>query len=211
MGGIAEAQAKKLQAHATSKGIDLEILSDHVSGGNLSRPAMAELLARVEAHQVASVIVYKLDRLTRSVYDLLYLVDLFERTGTALVSLSENLDTSSATGRMFIQIIGVIAEWERGVISERTRDALRHKRASGQVFNHVPYGYDRDGDMLVANNAELAVVKRIVALSESGKSLRSIAATLNGDGIPAKKGGPWIHRAVDSVLRNQKRPIKSAA
>ncbi len=195
-----EAQAKKLTASATMRDVELELFSDAASGKNLDRPAMKRLLDLVKGGKVASVTVYKLDRLTRSVYDLITLIDLLESQGTALVSLTESINTSSATGRLFVQLIGMIAEWERGVIAERTRDALRHMKATGKVYNHLPYGFDRDGDRLVPNEIEHQVALDIIGLVDAGETLRDIAKALNRSGLRAKKGGLWVHTSIQNIV-----------
>src|SRR2546423_5369980 len=102
---------------------------------------MAELLAMVDGGTVKAVIVAKLDRLTRSVKDLCELLELFERRGVALISVAESLDTSSAAGRLVINIMAAVSQWEREAIGERTRDALQHKRGHGERVGNIAYGY----------------------------------------------------------------------
>src|SRR5215472_10094537 len=86
-------------------------------------------------------IVAKLDRLTRSVRDLADLLERFERRDVALMSVSESLDTRSAAGRLVMNVLMSVAQWEREAIGERTREALRHKQAQGQRVGNVPYGF----------------------------------------------------------------------
>jgi DNA invertase Pin-like site-specific DNA recombinase len=95
-------------------------------------PGLQRVLAMVQNREVQAVIVAKLDRLTRSVRDLCELLELFERRGVALISLAESLDTSSAAGRLVINIMAAVSQWEREAIGERTRDALRHKRSQNE-------------------------------------------------------------------------------
>src|SRR6202521_2239926 len=103
---------------------------------------MARLLAMVDGGVVKAVIVAKLDRLTRSVKDLCELLERFECRGVALVSVAESLDTGSAAGRLVLNIMAAVSQWEREAIGERTRDALRHKakpgRACGQLRVRLP-------------------------------------------------------------------------
>ena len=93
---------------------------------------MARLLALVDAGAVDTVIIAKLDRLTRSVADLAELLKRFERRGVSLVSVADSLDTRSAAGRLVLNIMVSVSQWEREAIGERTRDAMRHKRAKGE-------------------------------------------------------------------------------
>src|ERR1035441_6846440 len=128
-----EAQAEKIRAMAVVHNAELaEIIVDAESAKSLNRPGMARLLAMVDAGEVQTVIIAKLDRLTRSVKDLCTLLERFERRGVALVSVAESLDTSSAAGRLVLNIMTAVSQWEREAIGERTRDAMRHKRSNGE-------------------------------------------------------------------------------
>src|SRR5664279_3828542 len=126
-----EAQAEKIRAMAVVHNSELaEIIVDGgESAKSLNRPGMARLLAMVDAGEVQTVIIAKLDRLTRSVKDLCTLLERFERRGMALVSVAESLDTGSAAGRLVLNIMTAVSQWEREAIGERTRDAMRHKKS----------------------------------------------------------------------------------
>jgi DNA invertase Pin-like site-specific DNA recombinase len=138
-----DAQAEKIRAMAVVQGA--ELLEVIVDGGESAkspkRPGMAKLLALVDAGKVQAVIIAKLDRLTRSVKDLCELLERFERHGVTVVSVAESLDTGSAAGRLVLNIMAAVSQWEREAIGERTRDALKHKKASGQRIGNVAYGY----------------------------------------------------------------------
>jgi site-specific DNA recombinase len=174
------------------------------SAKSLQRPGMDRLLAMVEAGQIKTVIVAKLDRLTRSVKDLAELLDRFQRKGVSLVSVAESLDTGSAAGRLVLNIMVSVSQWEREAIGERTATALRHKRATGRAFNHTPYGLQRLGDALVPLPSEQAIVSRIRLMHANGCSLRRIAAALNEDAIPTKQGRRWAAQTVKDVLCNSR-------
>jgi len=125
--------------------IDL-IVDGGESAKSLQRPGMEQLLALVDSKKVQAVIVAKLDRLTRSVKDLCELLERFERRGVALVSVAESLDTSSAAGRLVLNIMTAVSQWEREAIGERTRDAMRHKLSQGERAGNIAYGYRLAGD-----------------------------------------------------------------
>lgn len=129
-----EAQEAKVRAMAVVQGA--EIVELIVDGGesakNLNRPGMERLLALVDERTVDTIIIAKLDRLTRSVKDLAELLERFQRRGVSLVSVAESLDTGSAAGRLVINIMTAVSQWELEAIGERTRDAMQHKRAKGQ-------------------------------------------------------------------------------
>src|SRR5271155_2455104 len=127
----------------------LEIIVDGgESAKSLNRPGMARLLALVDAGEVQTVIIAKLDRLTRSVKDLCTLLERFERRSVALISVAESLDTGTAAGRLVLNIMTAVSQWEREAIGERTRDAMHHKRANGERVGTVPFGYHAAPDGL---------------------------------------------------------------
>src|ERR1700733_13659333 len=160
-----EAQAEKIRAMALVQSAELSdiIVESGESAKSLNRPGMAKLLAMVDAGKVKAVIVAKLDRLTRSVKDLCELLERFERRGVALVSVAESLDTGSAAGRLVLNIMAAVSQWEREAIGERTRDAMSHKRSNGERVGNIAYGYRlvQDGEHVETNAAEQAVVARI--------------------------------------------------
>lgn len=204
-----EAQEAKVRAMPVVQGA--ELLDVIVDGGesakNLDRPGMRRLLELVNGNQVETIIVAKLDRLTRSVKDLGELLERFERRGVALVSVAEALDTGSAAGRLVITIMTAVSAWEREAIGERTRDALSHKRAQGQRVGNIAYGYclAADGVHVESLRCEQEVINEIRHLHNAGRSLRSIAAELNERGRRTRRGSEWrlesIARVVNRHLR----------
>jgi site-specific DNA recombinase len=209
-----EAQAERMKALAVSRGEEVEIISDAASAKDMDRPGLRRILQMVHDREISTIIVYKLDRLTRSVRDLREMVELFNSFDVALVSLSEAIDTRSAGGRMVTALLTVVSEWEREAIADRTRFALQHKKQTGQVYNHVPYGFDRVGAVpdasgrlrggnLVANDGEMAIARRLVAERLAGVTLQAIANSLNREGIPAKRGGQWFPASVGFVISNR--------
>src|SRR6202030_317455 len=162
-----------------------ELIDIIVDGGesakSLNRPGMARLLAMVEEGSVKAVIVAKLDRLTRSVKDLCELLERFERRGVALVSVAESLDTGSAAGRLVLNIMAAVSQWEREAIGERTRDAMRHKRSQGERVGNIAFGsrLAGDGQHLEQDPAEQAALAEIRRLRSQRTTLRGIAAALN--------------------------------
>jgi DNA invertase Pin-like site-specific DNA recombinase len=187
---------------------DAELLDVIVDGGesgkSLQRPGIERLLQMVERKEVQLVIIAKLDRLTRSVRDLGELLERFQKRGVSLVSVSESLDTGSAAGRLVLNVMASVSQWEREAIGERTRDALRHKKAQGLRVGTVPLGFTLggDGNTLVPAEDEQMVVRIISWLRESGLSLRGIASELNARGLHTRNGSAWRHEYVASLLRS---------
>jgi DNA invertase Pin-like site-specific DNA recombinase len=178
-----EAQEAKIRAMATVQGAELfEVMVDGgESAKNLNRPGLQRLLALVDSGKVEAVIIAKLDQLTRSVKDLCSLLELFEKRGVALVSVAESLDTASAAGRLVITIMAAVSQWEREAIGDRTRDALRHKRTSGERVGNIRFGFrlSPDGKHVEPDPGEQGVLTEIRHLRQNGHTLRGIAAALN--------------------------------
>jgi len=200
-----DAQAEKIRAMALVQGAELSeiIVESGESAKSLNRPGMAKLLAMVDGGKVRTVIVAKLDRLTRSVKDLCELLERFERRGVSLVSVAESLDTGSAAGRLVLTIMAAVSQWEREAIGERTRDALRHKRNQGQRVGNIAFGIRLadDGQHLEPNPAEQAALEEIRRLRKEGATLRGIAAVLNDRTFRTRRGTPWRLESVARVLK----------
>ena len=105
-------------------------------------------------------------------------------------------------GRMFLTMMSGFAELERNLIAERTAAALQHKKAKGQVYNHVPLGFVRDGDDLVPDQDEQLVVEKILAMRTGGMAYGKIAARLNDDGITGKLGGRFHASTIHKIIGN---------
>lgn len=206
-GGVSlEAQQEKVRAMAVVQGaMLLDVIVDAgESAKTLDRPGMERLLALVEARKVDVIIIAKLDRLTRSVKDLALLLERFTRRGVALVSVAESLDTNTAAGRLVLNIMVSVSQWEREAIGERTRDAMAHMKSTLQVYSPTPYGFERDGDTLAAAGNELGTVQQIRAWHSAGWTLRRIAGELNRLGVATKNGGAaWYASTVWRIVTNK--------
>jgi DNA invertase Pin-like site-specific DNA recombinase len=200
-----EAQAEKIRAMAVVHNAKLaEIIVDGgESAKSLNRPGMARLLAMVDAGEVQTVIIAKLDRLTRSVKDLCTLLERFERRGVALVSVAESLDTSSAAGRLVLNVMTAVSQWEREAIGERTRDAMRHKRSNGERIGNIAYGYRlaADGRHLEEDPGEQTVLAEIRRFRRGGATLRGIAAALNHRTLQTRRGTAWRLESVARIVK----------
>ena len=200
-----EAQEAKIRAMAVVQGADLAeaIVDAGESAKSLKRPGMDRLLAMVDAGAVDVVIIAKLDRLTRSVADLAELLKRFERRGVSLVSVADSLDTRSAAGRLVLNIMVSVSQWEREAIGERTRDAMSHKRAKGERIGTVPFGFRmaEDGTLLEEAPAEQDVLGRIRQLKAAGRTMREIADELNRQGFTTRRGTAWRFQYVAAALK----------
>ena len=165
------------------------------------------MIADIKKGAVKNVLVFKLDRLTRSVADLIYLVDVFNQHDCAFNSFSESIDTQSATGRMFIKILGIFAEFERENIAERVTLGFERKAREGysQCSRSVSYGYDRpNGEKIQTINEKEAVIVRDIFDMFLNKvmSYHYIAKNLNSRNIPTKGNSIWRGRTIKDLLTN---------
>lgn len=187
-----DAQEARLRAFCEAKGWNLvEVVRDEGrSAKDLNRPGLQRILAELPKRQRGfdTILVVKLDRLTRSVKDLGTLMDAFKRARVGLTAIQEAVDTTSATGELFYNIVASISQWERRVIGERTKAALHHRRAQGRrVSRWAPYGCRlAPGGRLRPDPKEQAVLARIAALRLAGLSLRGISKRLAEQGILAR-------------------------
>ncbi|MCC6648654.1 MAG: recombinase family protein [Polyangiaceae bacterium] len=209
-GGVSlDAQRAKLAAYAVAMDLELvAVIEDAgVSAKTLGRPGVARALAMLDAGEADGLLVVKLDRLTRSVRDLGDLVERYFATRFALLSVSDSIDTRSAAGRLVLNVLASVAQWEREATGERTRDALAHLRTGGAKLGGEALGWrrtetrDGEGRLSVADVAEEGeTVERIRELRAAGASLRAIAEALTREGRTTKRGGRWAPETVRKVL-----------
>jgi site-specific DNA recombinase len=200
-----DAQESKIVAYCTAMEFpEPENIRDAgASAKSLQRPGMTALLERIRRGEVERIIVTKLDRLTRSVRDLADLVDLCAKHDVALVSIGETIDTGTAAGRMVVNMLGTVAQWEREVIAERTSSALAHKRQNGEAYGPTPYGFSREGNRFVSHPSEQKILCSIRDMRARGISFNRIAASLNADGLRTRCGGSWYATSIHSILTSK--------
>ena len=151
------------------------------TGGNIERPALKRLLEDIDAHRVDCVMVYKVDRLSRSLLDFARLMDLFEQRAVSFVSVTQQFNTTTSLGRLTLNILLSFAQFEREIIGERTRDKMSAARRKGKWVGGIPVlGYDVDpgGGRLIVNDAEAARVREIFGLYATSRSLTTMVTEL---------------------------------
>lgn len=179
-GNSLAAQKEKLARYAEFHGVEIVAWEADagVSASSLDRPGLQAALRRLDAFEANAILVVKLDRLTRSVRDLCDLVDSYFASGThTLMSVSEQIDTSSAGGRMVLNMLMTVAQWEREAVAERTRAVMEHMKASGLFTGGFPpFGfYVNDDGALVRNEREQEIVTAVRRTHTTGAySLREI-------------------------------------
>lgn len=195
-----EAQTAKLRAYCELFGHELvEIVTEAASGKSLRRPGLQGALDAILAGKASGLLVAKLDRLTRSVRDMGNLLEQHFQSAHLLV-VAEQVDTSSAAGRLVLNVLMSVAQWEREAIGERTRDALKAKRARGEkTGGGIPFGFDLVDGRLAENLAEQQVIHLMKSLRARGYGYAKIAKHLNADGLLTKTGREWQAAMVRQV------------
>lgn len=169
------------------------VIEDAVSGKTVpaSRPGFARALALLDDCSAAALLVRRTDRVSRNLRHTLAVVDRSVSGGWSIVTTDGKLDTRTAAGRFTVNVMASAAEYERELISERTREALATRIAAGVVIGHRP-------------ELSAAVVVRIVDLRGGGASIGAIAAQLTREGVQAARGGPMTRSAVQAVLASRR-------
>ena len=159
------------------------------SGGNLERPGLKQLLADIDDGLVDVVVVYKIDRLSRSLMDFSKLVEVFDRNGVTFVSVTQSFNTTTSMGRLTLNILLSFAQFEREVTAERIRDKVKASRMKGMwMGGYVPLGYDVIGRKLVVNDEEAAKVRMVFERFVEVGSATVLARELRSDGFRNKQG-----------------------
>ena len=199
-----EAQEEKARAYASLYDLDLiEVIIDAgESAKTLDRPGLQRALSMLKTGKADALLVVKLDRLTRSVVDLGKLIETYFAPGkAALMSVSEQIDTRSAAGRLVLNILASVSQWERETIAERTRDAMRHKQANGEyIGGEAPYGFKLVAGELIADEAEQEVIQKAKTYHAEGLSLRKIAAELDKQGIKTRRGSIFAANQIKRMV-----------
>lgn len=204
-----EAQRNVLNAWAVLKGATSvsEFIDDGYSAKNLNRPAIQRLIAACNQRSLDAVIVWKLDRLTRNLRDLLMLTDdVFRSNGVQFISSTETIDTSGPSGRLILNVLGAFAQSERENTSLRTTMVMRELAKTGKhMGGRPPYGYAVDPDgryLLVPSEAE--AVRMIFSMKAAQHSYAEICAALDAAGHKTRSGKSFGKNTLHDMLRNEK-------
>jgi len=216
-----DAQREAGEAYiASQKGNGWACLDTHYddggfTGSNLDRPAMGRLMADIQAGLVDCVVVYKVDRLSRSLLDFSRLVEVFDKYKVSFVSVTQPINTADSTGRLMLNILLSFAQFERETIADRTRDKVCAARRKGKWTGGIPVlGYDvhPDGGKILVNEDEAPMVREIFRLYIQHKSLQKVVAEVNRRGWTTKswttkngrlrEGTPFTKSTLSRFLAN---------
>lgn len=208
-----EAQEKICASICASKNWNYEIYRDSgYSGKNIKRPAMNSLITQIKTGNIARVIVYKMDRISRSVLDFAGLLDMFEKNNVAFISSTEQFDTSTAMGKAMVYITMTFAQMERETIRERIKASCLHRAKQGLfIGGNYPYGFtstkininNKMQSVLKIDHKTAHIVKDIyIMYTIDNMSLNGAASRLNDQEISSPRNKRWTSSGVKKILRN---------
>jgi len=201
-----EDQKLKIEQYADLYGFSItEFITDGgESAKNLNRPGVQRILTMMKQQEIEAVIVAKLDRLTRSVRDLADIVELANRKNISLISVNERLDTGTAAGRMILNMLGVISQWERETIGERTQTALEYKKGTAKAYNGVSlYGYRNYKGNLITDDGEQKIISVVMNLHNEKHFVSEICRTLEEQGLKTRCGKTkWHSKVVKKIIKD---------
>ena len=208
-----DAQRDRLRLYCKTNGIKLiDIVADEgISGSTLERPGLQSALRMLKRGRANTLLVAKLDRLSRSVRDICMLIDdYFSDERYHLLSVCGMVNTHNAAGRMLLLNLANYNQFEREMISERTRESMQHMKAQGVKLGSAPYGYeyanqvdDKRRRILAPLASEQQSIAKMAALHSAGVKFAEIARRLNTDQIPTRQGGQWCGRVVSVILQRE--------
>ena len=196
-------QKAKIKAYCELNDFELsEMVSDEgLSAKNLNRPGINKILNMARNKEIDAIVVYKLDRAFRSTIDALEVTSELDKWGVGFHSINERLDTKSPLGRFFFTLIAGIAEMERGIIAERTSDALKRKIEKGEHVGHIPFGYKIEHTELIPFLPEQEVIKFAKELRDRGYTFQAIAEEFKNRKIKTKRGkNQWYPTSIRNIL-----------
>lgn len=171
-----------------------------ISAKDMNRPAFQEMIQDIKDGKINKIIVYKLDRLTRSIKDLEEICTFLEDNNCSLESMCEDINTSTANGKFFIRMLTILAQLEIERTSERTKFGMIGAVKKGHFVGRAPIGYDKQDKKLVINDIESEVIRRIFDLYIKGMAANAITKLLNEEKALNRK---WIPTLVDRILSNE--------
>ncbi len=194
----------KSQQHESWQAITTRYDDGGYSGGNTERPALKQLMADLQAAKVNVVVVYKVDRLTRSLADFAKIIEQFDKHGVSFVSVTQQFNTTTSMGRLTLNVLLSFAQFEREVTGERIRDKIAASKKKGMwMGGTVPLGYISNGDhKLVVNEAEADHVRRIFNEFLRAGSVQKLQETLRANDIRSRNGNHFFRGPLYTILRN---------
>ncbi|MEN2765726.1 recombinase family protein [Ornithinibacillus xuwenensis] len=198
------AQRESLKSYCYSQGWhDFKYYVDEgKSAKDMHRPILQKMIQHIQEGMLDKVLVWRLDRMTRSVRDLHEMLETFEKHNCAFVSATEPYDTSTAVGRLFITLVAAMAQWERENTGERVSMVLMEKARTGEFLSQAPFGFKKINKRLVVDDEQIDILKDIISKVKSGYSIRQVSNYLNESGLTPIRGYQWHITSILEMLKN---------
>lgn len=199
-----DAQRSSLKSFCKSQGWNHYrfYVDEGLSAKDTNRPQLQLMLEHIKEGKISKVLVYKLDRITRSVRDLQELLKVFEENDCAFVSSTEQYNTSTSSGRLFINLVGSMAQWERETTGERVSMTLQEKAHKGEWLAQAPFGFKKINKKLYHDEEQMPILKDIIKKTKEGYSMRQLSNYLNDSGIPPLRGYQWHITSIQGMIKN---------
>lgn len=207
-----ENQVERIRDFCERDNLELvDIIRDEgISGGkNRSRRGFVNLLEKIEIDEIDAVVLYSLERLSRDMLTILSLERFLDEYEVTLYTVEGKIDTSTIDGWMSFSMKAFMVEMERRQVRSRTKKAMEHMKKNGRVVGDIPFGFKREGDLLVEIPGEQSTITQINEMYSRGMNLSSIVRTLNGEGIKTRSGNEWdttqVRRLIEGYKPTRKR------
>ena len=209
-GNSIELQTHQITEYCEKNNLFLDdlIIDEGLSGKDIkNRKGFHSVLKMLENGELGTLIVLSLSRMGRNLKQNYETIEKMIKKETNLISLKENVDLSTPMGRFMVNIMSSLYQMEREMISERVSDVLNDKKKNGKVFGSVPYGFDRDDDILIPNLKEQKLIKKIMKLKGDGISYQKISDFLNRNKHIKKNGKKFNRYDVFHLLKTDRSQI----
>lgn len=207
-GGLSlENQLDRCRKYCESKGLEVigTICDEGVSGfKTTTRKGWVKMMGVVERGECDAIVVYSLSRFARNTAATIMAIEAMNKVGVQFHSITESIDTTSATGKLFLTMIAAFAEFERSLTGERIKSVLSMKKDKGEAMGSVTYGYRREGKMLVEDAGEQEVIGHVVGLRDCEFTFQDIADELDTLGYKTRSGKKWHPQQIKNIVENQK-------
>jgi len=205
-------QMEMVDKYCNDNGIILDriIIDEGKSGSKTDRDGFNELLDLIKSNKVKNLIVLSLSRFGRNLKSNYESIELMKKHNTNFISLKENLDLSNPMSVFMINVMSSLYQLELELLRDRTSDVLQSKKRNGEVYSgSVMYGYDRVGDVLVENEYEQKVLRKIYSLRNKGLSYQKVSDFLNRNNHPTKHNKKWNRNGVYFLLQTDRNSINT--
>jgi site-specific DNA recombinase len=197
-------QRQQIESYCRYKGIELvSIVEDAgISGGkNAAREGFCALLDALESRSVDVLVIYSLERLSRDMLTLLSFERLLSEYDIELHTIQGAVDTSTPAGWLSFAVNALMSENERRVVKARTKAAMQYKKSQSAVVGAIPYGFKREGDKLIEDSEEQAIIARVNTMHTNGMNLAEIARSLETAGVMTRAGKAFDHSQVKRIIK----------